>query len=66
MKERMQKISAQNDNCPQKSRTASEDYVGVQTFIGITENNLIEVRLLPQSRIVSKDPPWYRTVCRVV
>lgn len=43
MKERMQKISAQNDNCPQKSRTASEDYVGVQTFIGITENNLMEV-----------------------
>lgn len=45
MEERMQKISTQGDNCPQKSRTASNEYVGVQTFIGITENNLTEVSL---------------------
>ena len=43
MKGRMQKISAQNDSCPQKNRTESEGYVGVQTFIGITENNFTEV-----------------------
>lgn len=40
----MQKITTKSDNCPQKNRTVSEDYVGVQTFIGITENNLMEVR----------------------
>lgn len=40
----MQKISAQNDNCLEKNRTASEGYQGVQTFIGIIENNLTEVR----------------------
>ena len=39
----MQKISTESDNCSQKNRTASEDYVGVQTFIGITENHLMEV-----------------------
>jgi retron-type reverse transcriptase len=44
MKGRMQKISTQSDNCPQKNRTASDGKVGVQTFIGITENNLMEVR----------------------
>lgn len=45
MKGRMQKISTQSDNCPQKSRTESEGYAGVQTFIGIAENNLTEVSL---------------------
>ena len=44
MEERMQKISAENDNCQEKNRTESEDYLGVQTYIGITENNLTEVR----------------------
>lgn len=44
MKGRMQKTSTQSDNCPLKDRTASESYAGVQTFMGITENNLIEVR----------------------
>jgi len=38
MKGRQPKIS--KENYPQKDRTASEDYVGVQTFMGITENNL--------------------------
>lgn len=38
MKGRKQKIS--QDNCLRNDRTASEDYVGVQTFLWITENNL--------------------------
>ena len=40
MKGRMQKIFDDLKNSPQKNRTASEGYVGVQTFIGITENTL--------------------------
>lgn len=43
MKERMQKISTQSDNWLENNRTASEGYRGVQTFIGITKNNLTEV-----------------------
>ena len=39
----MQKISTLSDNWPQKNRTVSDNYAGVQTFIGITENNLMEV-----------------------
>ena len=38
MKGRKQKIS-NNETCPQKNRTASEGYVGGQTFLWITENN---------------------------
>ncbi|WP_315819397.1 reverse transcriptase domain-containing protein [Paraflavitalea speifideaquila] len=41
MKGRKQKIS--QDNFLQKNRTASEDYVGVQTSMWITENNLTSV-----------------------
>ncbi len=40
MKGRMQKIFDDSKTCPQKNRTASEGYVGGQTFIEITENNL--------------------------
>src|SRR5690606_15037241 len=40
----MQKISTESDNCQGKNRTASDGYLGVQTFIGITENNLTEVQ----------------------
>ncbi|MDA3822084.1 MAG: reverse transcriptase [Bacteroidales bacterium] len=39
MKEGKQKIFDISKTCPQKNRTASEGYVGGQTFIGITENN---------------------------
>lgn len=39
----MQKISTISDNWLENNRTASEGYQGVQTFIGITENNLTEV-----------------------
>lgn len=43
MRERTQKISTSSDSCHEKNRTESEGYRGVQTFIGITENNLTEV-----------------------
>ncbi len=38
----MQKISTISDSCHDGNRTESEGYGGVQTFIGITENNLTE------------------------
>jgi RNA-directed DNA polymerase len=41
MKERKQKNPLQG-TCPQKNRTESEGYVGGQTYIGITENNLTD------------------------
>lgn len=40
MKGRMQKIFDNSKTCPQKNRTASEGYVGGQTFIRMAENNL--------------------------
>ena len=52
----MQKISTLSDNCRQKDRTESESYAGVQTFIGITENDLVEVQFTKEDlleRIVS-------------
>ncbi len=39
MQERKQKILT-NKTCPQKERTESKGYVGGQTYMGITENNL--------------------------
>lgn len=41
MKGRKQKISGK-ETCPQKNRTESEGYVGGQTYIWITENNLTD------------------------
>lgn len=41
MKGRKQKISLK-ETCPQKNRTESEGYVGGQTFMWITENNLTD------------------------
>jgi RNA-directed DNA polymerase len=41
MKGRKQNIS-EIETCPQKNRTESEGYVGGQTFMWITENNLTE------------------------
>ncbi len=52
----MQKISTFSDNCRQKDRTESESYARVQTFIGITENHLVEVQFTKDDlleRIVS-------------
>ena len=52
MKEGMQKISKYIDNYLGKDRTESESYQGVQTFIGITENNLMEVQLEVNSKSI--------------
>lgn len=43
MKERMQKTSAQANDCPQRGRTESEWYERVQTFMWICEDNIVEV-----------------------
>jgi group II intron reverse transcriptase/maturase len=43
MKVRMQKTSAQANDCPQRDRTESEWYEGVQTFMWIREDNIVEV-----------------------
>ena len=39
----MQKTLAEVKGCPQKDRTESEGYVGVQTFMWICEDNIVEV-----------------------
>ena len=39
----MQKTSAQANDCPQRNRTESERYGGVQTFMWMTEDNIVEV-----------------------
>ena len=39
--ERMQKTLAEVKGCPQKDRTESEGYVGVQTFMWICEEVLV-------------------------
>jgi group II intron reverse transcriptase/maturase len=67
MKERMRKISTLSDNCRQKDRTESESYAGVQTFIGITENHLVEVQFTRDNlleRIVS--PANMNRACKQV
>lgn len=43
MKERMQKTSTQANDCPQRDRSATERYEGVQTFMWICEDNFAEV-----------------------
>jgi len=45
MNERMHKILSEDNNSPQNESTACDSYEGVQTFIGITENHLVEVKL---------------------
>jgi group II intron reverse transcriptase/maturase len=45
MEERTQKI-LNTKTCPQKDRTESEGYVGGQTYMGITENNLTDNHLV--------------------
>lgn len=49
MKEGMPKISTRSDSCPQHIRTESKDNVGAQTFMGITENNLVEVHFVKEN-----------------
>ena len=43
MKGRMQKTLSRVNDCPQRARTESEWYEGVQTFIWMTEDNIVEV-----------------------
>lgn len=40
MKERMQKMTPNGDNCPQKSRPEAEGYAGVQTFMRVVDGCL--------------------------
>ena len=46
MRGREQKTPMPIGACPQKNRTASEGYVGGQTFMWITENNLTDFNRL--------------------
>ena len=39
----MQKTWSQGNDCPQRDRTESEGYEGVQTYIWMTEDNVVEV-----------------------
>ena len=58
MKERMQKTLAEVKGCPHKDRTESEGYVGVQTFMWICEDNIVEVPFDKEhllERIISPD-----------
>ena len=43
MQARMQKTWSQGNDCPQRDRTESEGYEGVQTYIWMTEDNVVEV-----------------------
>ena len=43
MKERMQKTSAHANDYPQRDRSETEWYEGVQTFIWMSEDNIVEV-----------------------
>ena len=45
MKGRKQKILSEYNNYSQKNSTECEGYEGVQTYIGIIENNFVEVKL---------------------
>ena len=44
MQERVQKTSSQDNDCPRGARTESGNYYeGVQTYIWMTEDNVVEV-----------------------
>ena len=43
MKERMQKTLFQVNGCPQRNRSETEWYGGVQTFMWMCEDNIVEV-----------------------
>lgn len=43
MKGRMQKTSAEANDCPPRDRSATEWYEGVQTFMWMYEDNIVEV-----------------------
>lgn len=69
MKVRMQKTSAQANDWPQRVRTESEWYEGVQTFMWMTEDNIVEVpfdkeHLLDLVLSPSNLNPAYKAVVR--
>ena len=43
MKERMQKTLSRFNDCPQRDRSETEWYGGVQTFMWMCEDNIVEV-----------------------
>ena len=43
MKERMQNTLSQVNGCPQRDRSETEWYGGVQTFMWMCEDNIVEV-----------------------
>ena len=43
MKERMQKTLSQVNDCPQRDRSETEWYGGVQTFMWMCEDNIVDV-----------------------
>jgi len=48
MKDRMQNTSANANGYPQRDRTASEGYVGAQTYMEIVEGELVEMHFEEQ------------------
>jgi RNA-directed DNA polymerase len=46
MKERMQKTLSQVNGCPQRNRSETEWYGGVQTFMWMCEDNIVEVHVV--------------------
>ena len=56
MKERMQKTLAEVKGCPQKDRTESEGYVGVQTFMWMTEDRSATLGDACQSKNIVEVP----------
>ena len=56
MKERMQKTSAQANDCPQRNRTESEGYGGVQTFMWMTEDRSATLGGACQSKNIVEVP----------
>ena len=50
MKERMQKTLSRFNGCPQRDRSETGRYVGVQTFMWMCEANIVEVPSLCDER----------------
>ena len=59
MKGRQQKTPIGTGACLQKNRTASEGYVGGQTFMWITENNLTDTNKVGNGLLesIATEPP---------
>ena len=56
MKERMQKtLLSQANGCPQRNRSETEWYGGVQTFMWMCEDNIVEVPF-DKERLLSSEP----------